>query len=64
LPHELETRALVACSPEAECVCALLAFVDNGTCRMPCRRNRVTPEAGVEEPLLALNTSPNYALCN
>jgi len=31
----------------------LLAFVDDGICRMPCWRNSATPEADVEEPLLA-----------
>lgn len=31
----------------------LLAFVDDGICRMPCWRNQATPEADVEEPLLA-----------
>ena len=31
----------------------LLAFVDDGICRMPFWRNQATPEADLEEPLLA-----------
>jgi len=31
----------------------LLAFVDDGICRMPCWRNQATTEADLEERLLA-----------